>query len=169
MPEKALANVKTASASFSRYEPNTFQISTKLERIRILKAYLSEKNSPFSDSAKTFIEEAEKNDLDWKLVVSIAGNESAFGRLIPPNSNNGWGWGVYGNHVIYFASWDEAIKVISRELKSRYVLKWGAKNVYQIGKFYASDPAWALKVSFYMADLDKFAQSNYLNTLSISL
>lgn len=144
---------------------------TKVEdrRTEVLTAFLQSYNSPMVDSAGTFIEEADRNNLDWRFVVSIAGVESWFGQRIPYQSNNAWGWGVYGTNVHYFSSWDEGIVLISGELRSKYMNKWGATNVNEIGSFYAADPLWAQKVTHFMNKLEAFEKSYVRPELSISI
>lgn len=125
-------------------------------RAAILRAFLEDYDSPLAPHAQTFVEEADKNNLDWKFVVSIAGVESWFGQRIPVNSYNGWGWGVYGDNVKRFASWDEGIVTISTALRTDYMEKRGAKNIYDIGAIYAADPAWANKVMHFMNKIEAF-------------
>lgn len=140
------------------------------KRAKILEAYLQQYNSPLASHADTFIDQADKNNIDWKWVAAIAGVESYFGHQIPPYSYNGWGYGVYGNNVRRFASWDEGIGVVSSALRNDYMNSWGAQNIYQIGSFYAADPRWANKVTHFVAELEEFEmryKSN--NALSISL
>ena len=72
------------------------------KRAETLRIYLESYNSPLAPYSKTFINEADKNNLDWKLVASIAGVESYYGQQIPPYSYNGWGYGVYGTNVRNF-------------------------------------------------------------------
>lgn len=139
------------------------------KREEILRKYLEKYNSQLAPSAGKFIEEADKNNLDWKLLVSIAGVESYFGKHIPPNSYNGWGWGVYNGNVHNFTSWDEAITVISGELRTKYMDKWGAENVSEIGSFYAADPNWSNKVTHFMDELEAFAEKEDTTLLSISI
>jgi hypothetical protein len=73
-------------------------------RVRILKAYLEQYNSPLVTHAQDFVEIADKYNLDWKLVAAISGVESTFGQQIPYESFNGWGWGIYGDNMIRFKS-----------------------------------------------------------------
>lgn len=138
-------------------------------RVEILRKYLEKYNSPLAPSAATFIKEADKNGLDWKLVVSIAGVESYFGEHIPPNSYNGWGWGVYNGKVHNFPSWDAGITEISGELRSKYMDKWGASNVQEIGSHYASDPNWSNKVTHFMDELEAFAEKENPQLLTLSI
>ncbi len=137
-------------------------------RASVLKAYLEAKNSPLNPSAATFIKTADKYNLDWKLVVAISGVESTFGQQIPYNSYNAWGWGIYGDNTIRFSSWDEGIETISKGLREKYMDKWEAQNVYQIGQFYAASPTWAQRVDSIMRQIDSFAAKD-TSSLSISL
>lgn len=90
-------------------------------RIIAMKKFLTDYNSPMSPYAETFITEADEYGLDWRLVASVSGVESAFGNLIPSNSNNGWGWrgGENGAYSI-FTSWNDGIKTITRGLAVGY-------------------------------------------------
>ncbi len=164
----AEAQVKTSATSAALISERQI-IKTVDKRTEILTAFLKSYGSPLVDSASTFIEEADRNNLDWKLVVSISGVESWFGQRIPPNSYNGWGWGVYGTNVHHFNSWDEGIIEISHSLRSKYMNRWGAKDVYGIGRFYAADPKWAIKVSSFMEKLSYFENKYVSSDLSISI
>ncbi len=137
-------------------------------RIVVLTEYLKKKNSPLVDSADTFVQEADKHNLDWKFVAAIAGLESSFGKHIPYNSYNGWGWGVYGDNVMRFSSWDEAIQTISQGLRENYMDK-GATDINSIGRIYAASPTWAQRVSFFMRDIERFEKQLATPTLSLSI
>ena len=100
------------------------------QKVKTLKSFLEANNSPLSSSAQTFVDEAEKYDIDWRMVAAISGVESTFGLAIPANSYNAWGWGVYGDNVIRFSSWDDGIATISRGIRERYMNQRGARNVY---------------------------------------
>jgi hypothetical protein len=137
-------------------------------RVRILREYLEKYNSPLVPYAGTFVEKADKYNLDWKLVAAISGVESTFGREIPYESFNGWGWGIYGDNMIRFSSWTQGIETISEGLRNKYINKWGAKDVYEIGKFYAASPTWAQRVEYFMNEIEKYQKLSLAN-LSISL
>jgi len=138
-------------------------------RVKILEDYLKTHNSPLAPYARTFVEEADKYNLDWKFVAAISGLESTFGQQIPYNSYNAWGWGIYGDNMIRFNSWDEGIHTISQGLRERYINKWGAQDVYEIGRLYASSPTWAQRVSYFMNNIQDFALRNPQDSLSLSL
>ncbi|MDE1851018.1 MAG: glucosaminidase domain-containing protein [Candidatus Micrarchaeota archaeon] len=162
---KAFSRVSASSAAFIETPQNVVVD----KRAEALKAYLAEHNSPLTDEADTFVSEADKYNLDWKLVAAISGVESNFGQNIPSSSYNGWGWGIYGTHTHYFTSWDDAISEVSQGLRENYINKWGAQDVYGIGHIYAADPNWATKVEHYMQEIDAFYQYQSDITLSISI
>ena len=162
---RAQEKARITSASLSGAE----KMENRDARAKILKDYLSRYNSPLADYSETFVKQADENNLDWKLLVSISGVESTFAQQLPYNSYNAWGWGIYGNNILYFKSYDEAIKTISKSLREDYINQWGAKDVYQIGRIYASSPTWAQRVVGFMDKIDKFAQDNPKYHLSLSI
>ena len=138
-------------------------------RVKILSEFLKLYHSPLSTYASDFVKSADDFDLDWKLVAAISGVESTFGQQIPFNSYNGWGWGIYGDNIIRFSSWENGIETVSRGLRENYLNKWGATDVYEIGRFYAASPTWASKVDYFMQKITQFQYQNLSNNLSISL
>lgn len=123
----------------------------KERRVKTLEAFLDSYNSPLTPYAHVFVNEAYKNNLDWRLVAAISGVESTFGKNIPHNSYNGWGW---ANGKYQFESWEQAITLISETLNTKYAQKWGADTPYEIGPYYASSPTWASKVTFFMEKIE---------------
>jgi len=132
---------------------------TKAEDMRIymLSMYLSQKNSPLANKAGFFVIEADRLDLDWRLVAAISGVESTFGKHIPQHSYNAWGWGIPtgASHGIGFSSWEEGITTVSEGLKYRYIDR-GAVSIEAIGRVYAASPAWSAKVRWMISDIDAF-------------
>lgn len=162
----ALAQTKLArqSASFAvEYE------AQRDNRAEILAAFLQQYNSPLADQAHIFVREADKHDLDWRFVAAISGVESTFGKRYPEGSYNAWGWGIYGTNRHAFASWEDAISTISLELRERYMNKWGASNVHEIGSYYAASPTWASKVTFFMDRMTAFEATYTSDQLPILL
>jgi hypothetical protein len=138
-------------------------------RGKILKKFLEQHSSPLALHSNNFVKTADKYELDWRLVASISGVESTFGKFIPNNSYNGWGWGIYGENVIYFSSWEDGIETISKGLRENYIDKWGAEDVYAIGSIYAASPRWAGNVAYFMEKITQFQYENQIETLSISI
>ena len=120
-------------------------------RIRVLKAYLLKHNSPLADYSEEFIKTADKYNIDWRLVPAISGVESTFGKRIPKNSFNAYGW---ANGKYSFNSWEHSIEVVSKTLRERYMDK-GATSIGQIARIYAPPSStWAAKVRFFMRKID---------------
>jgi len=138
-------------------------------RAKILREFLGQYDSPLVTFASDFVEIADKYNFDWKLVAAISGVESTFGQQIPYDSFNGWGWGIYGDNVIRFSSWKDGIETVSEGLKSNYIDKWGAKDVWEIGRIYADSPTWAQRVNYFMKKIDEFKNEKLAQSLSISL
>lgn len=144
-------------------------VSLSDNRVKILKEFLESYNSPLAPFAGTFVETADTYNLDWRLVAAISGLESTFGQQIPQGSYNGWGWGIYGNNVIYFSSWEDGIRTISKGIRERYMNQRGATNVYEIGSTYAASSTWAVRVESFMNGISDFSILNPKDSLSISL
>lgn len=127
------------------------------QRALILRDYLAQYNSPLQNHAQDFIDASDTYGLDWKLVPAISGVESTFGKAIP-GGFNGWGWGVYGTHAIYFTSWRDGIFTVSKGLKEDYISR-GLLDPYAMNKRYASSPYWGGHVAYFLADIEKYAKN----------
>jgi hypothetical protein len=167
IPQNAYAQESSASSASTQL-PIVAKTGVDL-RVKILTGYLRQSDSPLLPYAADFVAAADKYNLDWRLVAAISGVESTFGKEIPNNSYNAWGWGVYGDNVIRFKSWQDGIDTVSQGLRERYMDQWGGQDIYQIGAIYASSPAWAGHVELYLNKIQAFALDNPQNALSISL
>lgn len=134
-------------------------------RAKVLRKYLAKHNAPLTDSAEDFVAAADANGVDWRLVASISGVESTFGKHIP-GGYNGWGWGVYGENRIYFTSWKDAIDTITVALKKDYIDK-GYKDPMAMNRKYAASQTWGQKVTFFMNDIQRFADQNQVSEVVV--
>lgn len=139
------------------------------KRVRLLRGYLASHNSPLAEYSPIFVQKADEHELDWKLMPAISGVESTFGKQIPYNSYNAWGWGIYGNNTLRFTSWEEAIDTISKSLREDYINKWKAQDTYAIGRIYAASPTWAQRVEYFMEKINQYETKNPASALSLSL
>lgn len=144
-------------------------VSLSDNRVKILKEFLESYNSPLAPFALVFVETADIYNLDWRLVAAISGVESTFGQQVPQGSYNGWGWGVYGNNVTYFSSWEDGIQTVSKGLREKYMDRAGTDNIYVVGSSYAASPTWAVRVESFMNRISDFTLLNPQDSLSISL
>lgn len=133
-------------------------------RVIAMRKFLIDYNSPMYPYAEVFIQEADKYGLDWRLVASISGVESAFGNLIPYRSNNAWGWkGDPTRDWSHFASWSEGIETVTSRLALGYGVDLGPFDiVYTYCPPCGQTPGlpWAQGVTNFMNELNI-----YLNTL----
>ena len=104
-------------------------------------------NSPLYPYARIFVREADRNNLDWWLVASISGVESSFGKQIPYNSYNAYGW---DNGTWKFSNWESSISIVSRVLAKSYIAK-GAVTIEQIAPIYnpVTPAAWGIHVRYF--------------------
>lgn len=139
------------------------------ERPTILKGYLNSKHSPAAESASFFVSEADRLNLDWRLVAAISGVESTFCKHIPTGSYNCWGWGVFTGQQdgIHFADWNDGITKVSEGLRYKYIDK-GANTIEEIGRIYAASPVWASKVKWMYGDIMAFRQKS-VESLAVTI
>ncbi len=145
---QAYQEAQTSSAKLSL---NVQNVNSSDKRVKALKNVLESYNSPLSGEAENYVRLADKNGVDWKLLPSIAGLESSFGKRLMPNSHNAYGWG--GGHI-YFDSWEHGIDVITKALNEKYYAR-GADTVWTIGPIYAESPTWAVRVESFMKKIEK--------------
>ena len=146
-----------SSAALTINEPEI-----KDERVEKLTKFLNSHDSPMTDVAAVFVQKADEYDLDWKLVAAIAGVESTFGKHIPSNSSNAWGWGIPtgAQYGIGFTSWQDGIATVSYGLKTRYIDR-GADTVEKMSPIYAPpSTTWAGKVRNLMDKIENFKSTD---------
>ena len=123
----------------------------KDDRAKLLKKFLSEKNSPMARDAEKLVKIADKYNLDWKLLPAIAGVESHYGQAVPSGSYNPYGW---NNGSAYFENWSNATEIVASGIRSRYAPS-GVVTPGRIGPSYAASPTWATHVFGYMQQIDQ--------------
>jgi hypothetical protein len=139
-----------SSAQLSLYQLNNEPITDL--RVRKLSAYLATWQSPLTPYAEIFINSADKYQLDWKLVAAISGVESSFGKHVPINSYNAWGW---NNGKYQFISWEHGIDYMHQALKEKYYDR-GLSTPWQMGPVYAPPSStWAGKVVYFEEELEE--------------
>lgn len=139
------------------------KVKSSDKRVKALENVFEKYNSPLKPYAAFYVEAADKYGIDWKLLPSIAGLESSFGKRQMPGSHNSYGW---GGGYIYFDSYEHGIETISESLKRRYYDR-GADTVYKIAPIYAESPTWAPRVTSFM---DKFeSELTYLELTELEL
>lgn len=124
----------------------------KDERVANLKVFFRKHNSDLYEKTEFIVETSDKYGLDYRLLPAIAMQESTLCKFIPRDSYNCWGWGIYGNKVTRFDSYEHAIDTVARGLKENYI-DHGLVSVEQImSKYNPSSPGgkWANSVMSFM-------------------
>ncbi|MBI2019761.1 glucosaminidase domain-containing protein [Candidatus Daviesbacteria bacterium] len=126
-------------------------------RAKIVENFFKSYNAPLSAHSKVFISVADKYNLDWRLLPAISMQESNGGKRVIKNSYNPFGYGIYGDLVVKFPAWEDAIERVGRALREDYLNK-GLKNPTQIMAKYtppslSKGGAWAKGVSAFMKEL----------------
>lgn len=113
-----------------------------------MRAVFEKYNSPMLGYENELIAIAEKYNLDWTLLAAIAGTESSFGKRMPANCLNPYGWGVYGNNKLCFHSFPEAAEAVAKGLSTRY----NTSSLESIGRTYnkVSTEGWINHTKFFM-------------------
>lgn len=121
-------------------------------RVENLRNFLEKYNSPLSGYAADFVAYADMNGIDYRMVPAISGVESTFGKQIPYNSYNAYGW---ANGEYTFKSWPDSIATVSSTLKTKYI-DAGASTIAKIARRYAPpSTTWAGKVTYFIGKIDR--------------
>lgn len=134
----------------------TAEVQLSDGRAANLKHFFRKYNSPLYDHADFIVKTADKYQMDYRLLPAIAMQESGLCRVIPHDSHNCWGWGIYGTTVTRFDSYEEAIDTVSRGIRKNYLDK-GLTTATQIMQKYtpsSPDGHWAKAVNSFMKILE---------------
>ena len=138
-------------------------------RAEAIDAYFAERDMPLKGMGEKMVEEALKNDLDWRLLPAIAVRESTGGKFeckrVP---NNPFGW---GSCKIGFKSNEQAIETVARNLggnNPNTARHYDEKTVIEILRAYNPPsivPKYAEQV---MAIMDVVGDENLTATLAVA-
>ena len=144
-------------ASLPAFDQN---IKTSLKiadaRPEILRQYLAGFNSPLEPLSKLIVDLSDQYNFDYRWMVAIAQQESSLCKYIPENSYNCWGWGIYGDKVTRFDSYEDALRRIAPQFTKIFLQGKHYKDPMEVMKTYTppSDGSWAKGVSHFFDKLD---------------
>lgn len=126
-------------------------------RAKIIEDFFLNYKSPLAGFGNSFIKIADQYTLDYRLLPAIAMQESNGGKKVIEGSYNPFGYGIYGDLVTHFRSWEEAIERVGKALREDYLDK-GLITPEQIMTKYTpasleKDGAWAKGVLSFMEEL----------------
>lgn len=133
------------------------EIASEDGRAKIIENFFRKFNSPLADHSQAFVAVADKYSLDYKLLPAIAMQESKGGQKVIKDSYNPFGYGIYGNFVIKFSDWQEAIERVGKALREEYINE-GLESPSEIMTKYtppslATGGTWAKGISHFMEQL----------------
>lgn len=143
--------------SFPKTETNVSVISADARSL-IVRNYLAKYDSPLTEYADLVVQISDKYELDYRLLVAIAQQESNLCKKIPDNSFNCWGFGIYGDLVTRFSSYPEGLETVAKTLKKNYIDK-GLKTPEQIMVKYTPPSVekggpWAQGVNQFLSEME---------------
>ena len=132
-----LNNADDAFASNNSGDSKVTELEAKLKKAESIDAYFRSRSMPLHGLGMKMVEEAEKNNLDWRILAAIAVRESTGGKFACKKAtHNPFGW---GSCKINFKSNHEAIETVARNLggnNPRTAKHYANKNVTQILRAY---------------------------------
>lgn len=119
LPQTSLVNPTIVINQNNTTTTESPVITTQEEQVRKdraakIEALLATYNSPLKGHGMKFVQEAEKNEIDWRLLVAISGQESTY--AIHSCKNATYSFLGYGSCRMSFKSIDDAIEKVSASL-----------------------------------------------------
>ncbi len=90
-------------------------------RVEKLRQFFLRYGSPLQPYAQDIVDAADQYGIDYKILPAIAMQESNLCKKVILDSNNCWGWGIYGKHVTRFPDYPTAIQTVSKGLAKHYI------------------------------------------------
>jgi len=156
---KVMDDLELITLVSTEQEKTTTEILTEFKttdiRVANLKYFFRKYESVLYNESEYIVKMADQYKLDYRLIPAIAMQESGLCKNIYEGSFNCWGWGIYGNKVTRFDSYDNAIETISRGLKKEYIDK-GLITPEDIMRKYTPPSAgsWAFGVNFFLRAIE---------------
>lgn len=146
------------------------EATTKEEGVKAkadaIDAYFASHGLPLAGAGMKMVIEAEKNNLDWRLVPALAMRESTGGKFACKRAtHNPFGW---GSCRINFSSNDHAIETVARNLggnNPRTAYHYAGKTLRGILNAYNPPsivPRYADQVMAIMADIEENLSSRHV-------
>lgn len=126
-------------------------------RVHLVHNFLERYNSPLLQEpnfAQTLVTIADEHEIDFRLLPSIAMQESTLCKAIPENSFNCLGLGVHARGTWHFESYEANFRAAAKILKENYI-DIGLTTPEQIMRKYtpSSNGSWAASVNQWMAEM----------------
>jgi hypothetical protein len=128
-------------------------------RVLLLEQFME--NTPMEPYADVMVREADRWNMDYRIIPSIAMCESNLGKRIPSSDSfNAWGIAVYTGEKsgAKFKNWEEAIIWVSDYVHKKYIRN-NVIDIKDIGAIYAppslqTNNSWANCVEGFMRSIE---------------
>lgn len=143
--------------------------SARQAKAEAIDAYFAERKMPLEGTGAKMVEEALKNDLDWRLLPAIAARESTGGKFECKRvSNNAFGW---GSCKIGFKSNEQAIETVAKNLggnNPKTAKHYDAKTTKEILRAYNPPSIVPKYVDQVISIMDDIGSEDLAPTLAIN-
>lgn len=149
---------KTPYLSFGVSPITPAQMSEEITSIdsrpQIVDNFFKRYDSPMYGLGKFVVDTADKHKIPFNIVPAIGHCEGNLGKVVPENSFNTWGYGIYAGNILKFKSWKDGVEQVSKGLKKNYY-DMGLDTPKEIMKKYTppSRGSWADCVEQYLSEL----------------
>lgn len=122
----------------------------------IIENYLKRYRSPLLSFKDAIILYSEKYNVDPKLIVAIAQQESNLGKTSPEDCYNAWGWGIHAGGTTCFTNWDEAIETVTRGIAKSYCARGLCDDPCEMMKKYTprSNGSWCFGINHFLEEME---------------
>lgn len=133
---------------------------TNAQELRLQKIF-SNFNCPLLGTEKFMVEKAKEFNIPYWLVAAVAFQESNCGKKSPKvngaESYNAWGYGVWGNNIKTFSSWEAGITAVSKYFANNFYSK-GITDLCEIMKTYTppSNGSWCEGVKYFAQIIESY-------------
>lgn len=123
-------------------------------RVTVLQKFFQNYNSPLASISVHLVNAADRWSLDYALIPAISMQESGGCKVIPEDSFNCWGFGIYGSKVTRFSSYEDAIDAVAKTIKETYI-KNGLVNPTLLENIWApqSTGQWSYAVNYFIGKI----------------
>ncbi len=145
----------------------TVQIEANDSRATTIDKTFEKYNCPLAGNGEIFVKHADANNIPYWLVAAIAFQETSCGKNQPTvngeNSNNFWGYGVWGPHVKMFDDIEHGISAVSKYMDQRFYSQ-GITDLCEIMKVYTppSDGSWCAGVGFFRDEIVEYTSAKVI-------
>ncbi len=143
-----------AYAALPNYNAISSEIESDDSKTEIVRQFFARYSSPLEEFAHDVVLASEEFGIDFKLVPAIAMQESTGCKKIPDDSHNCWGFGIYGQKIVKFENYKDAIYAVSKTLSEKYIQQ-GLITPEQIQTKWtpSNDGSWSESVNHFLEQL----------------